>query len=131
LRSSTPAEADVSSWRRRPVPRLILGSALMLFLELALIRWLGAKHRAPVVLHQLRAAGLVPRYRVGFLISRKAWSVLPWTPVVLALLVVAVRLFPVSVDRAGADVIFFTALDTTGPRFLAAFLLKPRDALVA
>jgi hypothetical protein len=57
--------------------------------------------------------------------------VLPWTPVVLALLVVAVRLFPVSVDRAGADVIFFTALDTTGPRFLAAFLLRPRDALVA
>jgi hypothetical protein len=49
----------------------------------------------------------------------------------LALLVVAVRLFPVSVDRAGADVIFFTALDTTGPRLLAAFLLKPRDALVA
>ncbi|MCW2765486.1 MAG: Spermine/spermidine synthase, partial [Nocardioides sp.] len=27
---------------RGPTPRLILGSALMLFLELALIRWLGA-----------------------------------------------------------------------------------------
>ena len=48
---------------RAVIVRLVLGSALMLFLELALIRWLGVERRAPVLLLQLRAARLVPRHR--------------------------------------------------------------------
>lgn len=98
-----------------PVPRLILGSALMLFLELALIRWLGANIVHLSYFTNFVLLGSFLGIGVGFLISRKTWSVLPWTPVVLAVLVVTVLLFPVSVDRSGADVIFFTGLDTTGP----------------
>jgi SAM-dependent methyltransferase len=99
----------------RPVPRLVLGSALMLFLELALIRWLGANIVHLSYFTNFVLLGSFLGIGVGFLISRKSWSILPWTPVVLALLVVCVRRFPVSIDRMDADVIFFTALKTTGP----------------
>ena len=106
----------------RPVPRLILGSALMLFLELALIRWLGANIVHLSYFTNFVLLGSFLGIGVGFLISRQSRSVLPWSPVVLALLVVTVLVFPVSVDRSGADVIFFTALDTTGP---PAWLVLP------
>jgi hypothetical protein len=105
-----------------PVRRLILGSALMLILELALIRWLGANIVHLSYFTNFVLLGSFLGIGVGFLVSRKSWSLLPWTPVVLALLVLAVRLFPVSIDRAGADVIFFTSLDTTGP---PAWLMLP------
>jgi Spermine/spermidine synthase domain len=105
-----------------PVRRLILGSSLMLFLELALIRWLGANVVHLSYFTNFVLLGSFLGIGVGFLISRKSWSVLPWTPVVLALLVIAVRFYPVSIDRAGADVIFFTSLHTTGP---PAWLMLP------
>ena len=100
---------------RAVVLRLILGSALMLFLELALIRWLGANVVHLSYFTNFVLLGSFLGIGLGFLISRKSWSILPYTPVLLALLVVCVRVFPVSIDRAGADVIFFTALETTGP----------------
>ena len=47
-----------------PAPlQLFVLSFLMLFVELALIRWLGAQRRLPVVLLQLRPAGQLPRHR--------------------------------------------------------------------
>ena len=100
---------------RAVVLRLILGSALMLFLELALIRWLGANVVHLSYFTNFVLLGSFLGIGLGFLISRKSWSILPYTPVLLALLVVCVRFFPVSIDRAGADLIFFTALKTTGP----------------
>ena len=111
-----PPVRDVATTRMRgPVPRLILGSSLMLFIELALIRWLGANIVHLSYFTNFVLLGSFLGIGVGFLISRKSWSVLPWTPVVLAVLVITVLLFPVSVDRSGRDVIFFTGLDTTGP----------------
>jgi spermidine synthase len=107
---------------RAVVLRLILGSALMLFLELALIRWLGANVVHLSYFTNFVLLGSFLGIGLGFLISRKPWSILPYTPVLLALLVVCVRLFPVSIDRAGADLIFFTALKTTGP---PAWLILP------
>jgi SAM-dependent methyltransferase len=94
----------------------------MLFLELALIRWLGANVVHLSYFTNFVLLGSFLGIGLGFLIARKSWSVLPWTPVLLALLVVVVRTFPVSIDRGGADVIFFTALDTTGP---PAWLVLP------
>lgn len=99
--------------------RLLLASTLMLFLELALIRWLGAE-----VLHLsyfsnfvllgsflgiglgfLRAAGPTHRDRP-----------LPlYSPVALLGLVGFVSAYPVTVDRSGQELIFFTSLSTTGP----------------
>jgi hypothetical protein len=116
--SSAVVTSAVDDSRRligSPVRRLVLGSALMLFLELALIRWLGANIVHLSYFTNFVLLGSFLGIGVGFLISRKTWSLLPWSPVVLAVLVVAVLALPVSIDRAGDDVIFFTALDTTGP----------------
>jgi hypothetical protein len=110
--------ARPSSWRERlggTPSRLVLGSALMLFLELALIRWLGANIVHLSYFTNFVLLGSFLGVGLGFLISRRTWSVVTWTPVLLAALVVVVRVVPVSVDRAGADVIFFTSLHTTGP----------------
>ena len=59
---------------------------------------------------------------LGFLVAGRGWSFLRWTPLLLALLVVCARVFPVSVDRSGSDLIYFTALHTTGP---PAWLILP------
>lgn len=103
------------SRHRAVVLRLVLGSSLMLFLELALIRWLGANVVHLSYFTNFVLLGSFLGIGIGFLISRRTWSIAPLTPVLLAVLVVVVRLWPVSIDRAGADVIFFTALETTGP----------------
>ncbi len=100
---------------RQVVIRLVAGSALMLFLELALIRWLGSNIVHLSYFSNFVLLGSFLGIGLGFLISRKTWSVLPWTPVILALLVLAVHLFPVTVDRAGSGIIYFTSLGTTGP----------------
>jgi SAM-dependent methyltransferase len=120
VRTSVPD--DSPSGMMRPVPRLVLGSALMLFLELALIRWLGANIVHLSYFTNFVLLGSFLGIGVGFLISRRSWSILPWTPVVLALFVFCVRQYPVSIDRMDADVIFFTALKTTGP---PAWLILP------
>ena len=59
--------AGVSDDRSRTVTRwrLLAASTLMLFLELALIRWLGANVVHLGVLLELRAARVVPRRRPG------------------------------------------------------------------
>jgi SAM-dependent methyltransferase len=106
----------------RTVLRLVLGSALMLFLELALIRWLGSNVVHLSYFTNFVLLGSFLGIGLGFLVSRKDWSVLRWTPVLLAVLVVVVSLFPVSIDRSGADLIFFTGLHTTGP---PAWLILP------
>src|SRR5687767_3003982 len=87
----------------------------MLFLELALIRWLGANIVHLSYFTNFVLLGSFLGIGVGFLISRRSWSVLPYAPVVLALTVVWVLRYPVSIDRMDSDVIFFTALKTTGP----------------
>src|SRR5688572_32382479 len=99
----------------RPITRLLLSAFLMLFLELALIRWLGANVVHLSYFTNFVLLGSFLGIGLGFLISRKPWTVLPATPVLLAVLVVWVWEYPVAIDRAGQDVVFFTALDTTGP----------------
>jgi len=107
---------------RRVVPRLILGSALMLFLELALIRWLGSNIVHLSYFSNFVLLGSFLGIGIGFLVSRRSWTLIPAAPLLLALLVVGVRLFPVSLDRTGSDVIYFTSLQATGP---PAWLVLP------
>lgn len=123
-RTANPS-VSAAAWTERlsgPAPRLILGSSLMLFLELALIRWLGANIVHLSYFTNFVLLGSFLGVGLGFLISRRSWSVLPSTPVLLAVLVVVVRLVPVSVDRNNADVIYFTSLHTSGP---PAWLVLP------
>jgi hypothetical protein len=115
---STVSTASTTGWSERlggTPTRLVLGSAVMLFLELALIRWLGANIVHLSYFTNFVLLGSFLGVGLGFLVSRRSWSVLPWTPVLLAALVVLVRVVPVSVDRANGDVIYFTSLHTTGP----------------
>ena len=121
--ANEPSESDrPARAARSAVARLVLGSSLMLFLELALIRWLGANIVHLSYFTNFVLLGSFLGIGLGFLIARKTWSVLPWTPVLLAVLVAGVRTFPVSVDRAGSDVIYFTSLTTSGP---PAWLVLP------
>ncbi len=87
----------------------------MLFLELALIRWLGANIVHLSYFSNFVLLGSFLGIGLGFLISRKRWSVLPWTGPLLAVLVVVTLTFPVSIQRQGSDVIYFTALKVSGP----------------
>lgn len=109
-----------SSTRVRPTQkastvRLVLGSALMLFLELALIRWLGSNVVHLSYFSNFVLLGSFLGIGAGFLIAKRKWSVVPFTPVLLAVLVVVVLRFPVTIDRGGSGVIYFTSLDTEGP----------------
>ncbi len=104
------------------VRRLVLGSALMLFVELALIRWLGSNVVHLSYFSNFVLLGSFLGIGIGFLVSRRSWSIIPLAPILLALLVVLVRLFPVSLDRTGSDIIYFTSLTATGP---PAWLVLP------
>ncbi len=104
------------------VRRLVLGSALMLFLELALIRWLGSNIVHLSYFSNFVLLGSFLGIGIGFLVSRRSWTLVPVAPVLLAILIVGVRLFPVTLDRTGSDVIYFTSLQATGP---PAWLMLP------
>ena len=104
------------------VRRLILGSALMLFLELALIRWLGSNVVHLSYFSNFVLLGSFLGIGLGFLIARRPWSLLPWVPGILAVLVITIYLAPVTIDRAGDQIIYFTSLSTSGP---PAWLVLP------
>ena len=101
--------------QRATVSRLVLGSALMLFMELALIRWLGSNVVHLSYFSNFVLLGSFLGIGAGFLIAGKSWSIIPTTPVLLALLVFVVWRFPVTIDRGGSGIIYFTSLGTSGP----------------
>ncbi|GGM11201.1 hypothetical protein GCM10011594_33980 [Nakamurella endophytica] len=115
--AATPQRAD-----RTTVARLVLGSALMLFAELALIRWLGSNVVHLSYFSNFVLLGSFLGIGLGFLISRRRWSVLPVAPVLLTLLVLGVFWYPVTIDRTGDRIIYFTSLGTSGP---PAWLVLP------
>ena len=79
--------------------RLFLLSFLMLFVELALIRWLGALVLYLSYFSNFVLLGSFLGIGIGFLRARSRVNLFPWAPVALALLIIFVRLFPVQVDR--------------------------------
>ncbi|HEX2360447.1 MAG TPA: hypothetical protein VHI11_00090 [Jiangellaceae bacterium] len=95
--------------------RLLLGSALMLFLELALIRWTGANVVHLSYLANFVLLGSFLGVGVGFLRARRRRDLTGWSPVLLAGLVAFVAVFPVTVDQRSADVLYFTSLKPGGP----------------
>jgi spermidine synthase len=98
-----------------PKVRLLLSSALMLFLELALIRWTAANIVHLGYFSNFVLLGSFLGVGVGFLRTGRTDRDPLYFPVVLAVLVAGVLRFPVTVDRSGTDLIFFTSLHTTGP----------------
>lgn len=119
--------------------RLVLASALMLFLELALIRWLGSNVLHLSYFTNFVLLGSFLGIGLGFLLARTRHTMLPWSLVVLGALVTVVTIFPVGVDRASNDIIYFTSLTPTGPPAwlvlplifcaVAAVLIGPAEAV--
>src|SRR5438128_10059765 len=97
----------------------------MLFLELALIRWIGSNvlylsyFSNFVLLASFLGIGL------GFLRANAGRDLFRFAPIALAVLVGFVRLFPVEIDRSGTELIFFGALGTRSglPPFVTLPLL--------
>jgi hypothetical protein len=90
--------------------RLLGLSFLMLFVELALIRWTGSNilylsyFSNFILLASFLGIGL------GFLRANARRNLFPMAPLGLLVLVAFVRLFPVQIDRSGTELIFFGAL---------------------
>lgn len=99
--------ASSPATRRSGERRLLALSFLMLFLELALIRWLGANVLYLSYFSNLILLGSFLGIGIAFLAgeTKGRWiRALPWTLGLLIGIVVAV---PIEVSRSSADVIFF------------------------
>jgi SAM-dependent methyltransferase len=94
--------------------RLILLSFLVLFVELALIRWTGSNVVYLSFFTNLVLLGSFLGIGIGFLRAKAATNLFVWSPVALAFLVGFVLIFPVQIDRTGSDLIFFGEFETTG-----------------
>ncbi|HJT37988.1 MAG TPA: spermidine synthase, partial [Actinomycetota bacterium] len=100
-----------------PIPaksRLVLLSFLMLFLELALIRWTGSNIVYLSYFSNFVLLGSFLGIGVGFLRARAKVDLFKWAPLALALLVIFVRAFPARIVRTGAQLIFFGSGPSSG-----------------
>src|SRR5438128_7619862 len=100
-----------------PMPkqiRLVLLSALMLFVELALIRWTGSNVVYLSYFSNFVLLGSFLGIGVGFLRAKSRLNLFPLAPVTLGLLVVFVHHFHVQIDRSGGQLIYFGTFTRTG-----------------
>ncbi len=97
-------------------PRLVLLSFLMLFVELAIIRWSGANVVYLAYFSNLVLLGSFLGIGLGFLwAGRGGRPLFPYAPLVLAALVAFIRFFPIDIRVTGSQLIFFNDLHSTGP----------------
>ena len=87
--------------------RLVCLSFLLLFVELALIRWTGSNIVYLSYFSNFVLLGSFLGIGIGFLRARSRLQLFPWAPVALALLVVFVHRYHVEIDRSGSQLIFF------------------------
>jgi len=95
-------------------PRLVVLSALMLLVELALIRWVGSNVIYLSYFSNFILLGSFLGIGLGFLRASAKTDLFGWAPVGLALLVGFISLFPVKIDRSGSDLVFFGEVTKTG-----------------
>ncbi|GAA0944400.1 spermidine synthase [Nonomuraea longicatena] len=111
---ATPQESSGGHWL--PVrPRLVLASAFMLFLELALIRWTGSNIVHLSYFTNFVLLGSFLGIGLGFLRVGRSRRQPYYSPIVLAALVLVVLMFPVTVNRDTEGVLYWTSLHTEGP----------------
>ncbi|MCW2879858.1 MAG: Spermidine synthase-like protein [Sphaerisporangium sp.] len=87
----------------------------MLFLELALIRWTGSNIVHLSYFTNFVLLGSFLGIGLGFLRVGRSTRQPYYSPVVLALLVLTVLFFPVTVNRETEGILYFTSLSTSGP----------------
>jgi hypothetical protein len=95
--------------------RLVLLSFVMLFVELALIRWAGSNVLYLSYFSNFVLLGSFLGIGIGFLRARSSRDLFPYAPLALAALVAFVRFFPVHIRSSGADLLFFGIVQRTGP----------------
>jgi len=105
-----------------PKLRLILLSFLMLFVELALIRWAGSNVVYLSYFSNFVLLGSFLGIGIGFLRGKARRNLFPFAPVALTVLVGFVLIFPVQIDRTGSDLIYFGHFNVTG---LPPWLMLP------
>ncbi|MGI5271116.1 spermidine synthase [Nonomuraea sp. CA-218870] len=116
LEAQKPVESGGTSGHWLAVrPRLILASAFMLFLELALIRWTGSNIVHLSYFTNFVLLGSFLGIGLGFLRVGRTTAQPYYSPVVLFGLVMVVLVFPVTVDRDTEGVLYWTSLSTVGP----------------
>lgn len=96
-----------------PKLRLVALSSLMLFVELALIRWLGENIVFLSYFTNFVLLGSFLGIGLGFLLSERR-SYFHWLPGALFLVIAFVIVFPVQIARTGTEVFFFGALELSG-----------------
>jgi SAM-dependent methyltransferase len=98
----------------RPRLQLVLLSALMLFVELALIRWSGSHVIYLSYFSNFVLLGSFLGIGLGFLRGRARTDLSPYAPAALALLVGTVMMLRVEIDRSGGQLIYFGGLEASG-----------------
>jgi hypothetical protein len=111
---STGTGAPGSPVTPAPAWRLVIASALMLFVELALIRWTGSNVLHLSYFSNFVLLGSFLGIGLGFLRSRHARDVSGWWPAILAPLVAFVLAFPVQVTQNSDQILYFSAVRPTG-----------------
>ncbi len=100
---------------RMPRTRLVLLAFLMLFVELTLIRWLGANVVYLAYFSNIVLLGSFLGIGLGFLrAGRSERPLLPLAPAALAVTAVAARVLDVEVNIAGENLVFF-GIEASGP----------------
>src|SRR5437868_8362149 len=115
----TPARSEGGGGRGvwvlpRPA-RLALPSFVMLFVELALIRWAGSNVLYLSYFSNFVLLGSFLGIGLGFLRARSPRNLFRYAPLALAALVAFVRFFPVTIRSTGADLLFFGIVKRSGP----------------
>jgi spermidine synthase len=117
----TPARPDPEAASPAPTTgdrfRLLGLSFVMLFVELALIRWSGSNVLHLSYFSNFVLLGSFLGIGIGFLRGDRRRDLFPFAPLALAALVAFVRFFPVDVRVSGGTLLFFTTGDaaSTGP----------------
>jgi len=99
---------------RSPRLRLILLSFLMLFVELALIRWLGSKVVYLSYFSNFVLLGSFLGIGLGFLRAKRKRNLWLWAPLPLATLVAFIVWNPVEIDRSVTELLYFQSPGATG-----------------
>ena len=94
--------------------RLILLSFLLLFVELALIRWTGSNVVYLSYFSNFVLLGSFLGIGIGFLRARAPRDLFPFAPLALAALIVVVLRFPVEIRRPGGQLLYFGRLEAEG-----------------
>ena len=89
-------------------------SSLMLFVQLALIRWSGANLVHLSYFSNLILLASFLGIGLGFLRARRDRDLGRYTPVALLILVAFITVFPARIEGSSANLIFFTEVNPTG-----------------